>query len=239
MENAKKIRQRLADPTAQMAFSWEAHRGTPWPDFINAPSNAAARKWLAQTGWPERRLLIWGPEATGKTHLLHDWARRRHGKIVTARMIDPARIDDSQLWAIDQLEQGFDPVALLHFINAAREGGRIILLASRVPPSTLLTGLADLSSRLRAMTAIEVRPAEDDLRVKLVIQWLAMRQICIAQDVATWLVHRLPRTNAALMACVTRLDTASLERKRALTRAFITETLPELSQADGEELPVS
>lgn len=239
MENAKKIRHRVVDPSAQMAFTWATHRGGPWPHFINAPSNASARKWLAQTGWPERRLLLWGPAATGKTHLLHDWARRRDGKIVPAELIASARVEASQFWAIDQLEQGFDPVALLHFINAAREGGRILLFASRTPPSSLPSFLPDLTSRLRAITAIEVRSAEDDLRVKLVIQLLAMRQICIAQDVATWLVQRLPRTNAALIASIEQLDKISLESQRALTRAFIAESLPDLTDHDEEETPAS
>ncbi|MBT3808848.1 MAG: DNA replication protein, partial [Rhodospirillaceae bacterium] len=43
-------------------------------DFLVSRSNAEAVEWMDRwPDWPARALAIWGPAASGKTHLGHVW----------------------------------------------------------------------------------------------------------------------------------------------------------------------
>ena len=60
--------------------------------------------------------------------------------------------------ALDDADIIVSEPLLLHLLNTARDRGLRILLAGRTPPSRWPTRLPDLSSRLRAITAVEIRP---------------------------------------------------------------------------------
>lgn len=202
-------------------------------DFLPAPSNAEARAWLARPAqWPQRRLALWGGEGQGKTHLLHLWAGRQAG----ARLSGPAlrfdgRFPDRPL-AIDDAELAPER-ALLHLLNAALEAGQPVLLAARLPPARWRVALPDLASRLRAVTTVALRPAEDALLRALLARLLAERQMAVDEAVQDWLLLRLPRTQAAMREIAARLDHASLAAGRRVTRALAADALARLA-ADGE-----
>src|SRR4051794_6223192 len=98
--------------------------------FLPGAGNQLALDFLANTAtWPRGQLALWGARGSGKTHLLHIWARN-HG----AGVIDAARLrrpiwPDSAL-AVDDIDQLPSEPALLHLLNAAAEAGRKLLLAS-------------------------------------------------------------------------------------------------------------
>jgi chromosomal replication initiation ATPase DnaA len=100
-----------------------------------------------------------------------------------------------------------------------------VLLAGRTPPSRWPIRLPDLSSRLRAVTSVEIRPPDDDLLAALLMHLLADRQLTVAQPVQAWLLTRLPRSPAALRQAVERLDGASLAVGKAITRSLAAEVL--------------
>ena len=83
--------------------------------------------------------------------------------------------------------------------------------------------LPDLSSRLRAVAAVEIRPPDDALLAALLTHLLSDRQLSVPLPVQSWLLTRLPRSPAALRAAVVLLDRASMETGRSITRTFATE----------------
>ena len=62
--------------------------------------------------------------------------------------------------ALDDADTVAAEPLLLHLLNTARDRGLRVLLAGRTPPSRWPVRLPDLSSRLRAITAVEIRPPE-------------------------------------------------------------------------------
>ncbi|AQS87111.1 chromosome replication initiator DnaA [Neoasaia chiangmaiensis NBRC 101099] len=205
--------------------------------FVPAVSNAAARTWLAQMNWPDRRLWLWGPEGSGKTHLLHVWADRMAAPVVDARHLDSETLlrDDPACaaLAIDSLESCRDERALLHLLNRAREKRVRLLLAARVPPARLDVALPDLASRLRAIAAVAIARPDDRLRATLLLRLLAERQLVVPQPVVDWLWQHLPRTGSAILQAVQRLDEAALTHGRPVTRAFAQLVLADLLAPDG------
>jgi chromosomal replication initiation ATPase DnaA len=201
-------------------------------DFCAAPSNAEACAWLRRTeAWPGHRLALWGEAGRGKTHLLHVWAARNGAGIRTGPELAGLPEVTGGV-AIDDADAMVDEAALLHLLNAAGEAAFPVLLASRAPPARWQVCLADLASRLRATTAVEIGPPEDDLLRVLLARLLAQRQLRPTVSVQDWLLRRLPRSAEALREAVVRLDAAALEQRRNITIHFAAEVLANILTPD-------
>jgi chromosomal replication initiation ATPase DnaA len=194
--------------------------------FLAAGSNEAARTWLGRTEvWPERRLALWGGEDCGKTHLLRIWAGRNSAEVIDGPALSGLFEMASPGVAIDEAERA-DETALLHLLNIARDFGRPVLLAARLPPARWTIGLRDLASRLRAITSVEIGAPDDDLLRRLLLHWLAERQLVADETLHDRLLLRLPRSPEVLWAAVARLDVEALRsRKRTVTPAMVREAL--------------
>jgi chromosomal replication initiation ATPase DnaA len=201
-------------------------------DLIEAPSNGEAMAWLASgAAWPQGRLVLWGPEGCGKTHLLHVWAARAGALVLPGGALPrepdrperPAAIDDADTAAEHPL---------LHLLNAHAEAGRPVLLASRAAPARWAIGLPDLASRLRAAIAVEIRPPEESLLRALLARLLYERQLAVQEPIQDWLLLRLPRTPAAMREVAARLDRAALGTGGRVTRAVAAEVARTMAEWD-------
>lgn len=207
-------------------------------DFREAPSNAAACDWLRRTsGWPGGRLALWGPAGCGKTHLLHIWARRSGSALLCGGALRGLpELPQATGIALDNADAVEDETALLHLLNAAGEAGLPVLLAARTPPARWPTRLPDLTSRLRAITAVDIGAPEDALLRALLARLLSERQLRVAESVQAWLLPRLPRTAAAIGAAVARLDAAAMTTHQTITIPFARHVLgDEISGTDEEQ----
>ncbi len=203
-------------------------------DLLTAPCNADALAWLDRTtAWPAGRLALWGAAGCGKTHLLHVWARARRAVLLSAPDLPAFALPPPRPVALDDA-QAADETALLHLLNSAAEAGWPVLLAARLPPARWQTRLADLASRLRATTAVQIEPADDALLRALLARLLAERQIAVPEPVQSWLLARLPRSAGALSAAADRLDRAALAAGRPITRALAAAALQDLLAADDD-----
>jgi chromosomal replication initiation ATPase DnaA len=203
-------------------------------DFLRAPSNDAAWSWVEREDWPDRRLALWGDAGCGKTHLLHIWARWRGARLLNGPEL---RSLDQLPWvgglALDDADRISDERLLLHLLNTVRDRSFPILLVGREPPSRWPVRLPDLSSRLRAISAVEILPPEDALRRDLLMRLLAERQLDVSPSVQEWLLLHLTRSAAALADAVARLDQASLSLGKAITRAMAARIL--LNEPDTQD----
>lgn len=220
-------------------------------DFLPAASNREALAWL-DVDWPERRLALWGPAGCGKSHLLHIWAQKVGARILTGQTLTDqpgtdqavgglAAMPENAAVVVDDADTVGSETLLLHLLNTARDRGLHVLLSARTPPSRWPVSLADLSSRLRAVTAVEIRPPSDDLLTGLLMRLLSDRQLSVAQSVQDWMLTRLPRSPAALRQAVARLDRASLRSGKPITVSFATKVLldDEFAVADEDEVSMS
>lgn len=215
-------------------------------DFLPADSNRKALAWL-EGDWPDRRLALWGPSGCGKSHLLHIWAERIGATILPGQMLTSQTLLDLDAMpergalALDDADTIASEPLLLHLLNTARDRGLSVLISGRTAPARWPVRLPDLSSRLRAITAVEIRPPSDDLLAALLMRLVSDRQLKVTQSVQDWLLTRLPRSPTALLQAVVRLDRASLAFGKAITRSLATKVLVdgELSGADADEISMS
>lgn len=201
--------------------------------FLPAPCNEAALAWMRRTAeWPLGRLALWGPAGSGKSHLLHLWAGSEvvdgPGLRFSGPPAGPVAVDRADLAPAHDL---------LHLLNAAAEAGQPVLLAARAAPARWDVDLPDLSSRLRAITAVEIRAADETLLRSLLARLLAERQIPVAEEVQDWLLLRLPRTQAAIREAADRLDSAALARGGPVSRAVARDVLASMIEATAGAAP--
>jgi chromosomal replication initiation ATPase DnaA len=214
----------------QLALPFPERSDFTAADFMGAPSNADALAWLRRTpDWPDGRLVVWGEEGCGKSHLLTIWAAEAEGRVSQAPALrgvpDPP---DAPRIAIDDADAIRDEEALLHLLNAAQESRIPVLMAARSPPARWKLRLPDLASRVRASAAVRILPPDEELLRALLSRLLSARQIAVARSVQDWLLLRLPRTPAAIREAAARLDRAALAGHTAVTRGLAARVVDDL-----------
>lgn len=197
-------------------------------DFLpHAGARLALEMIAGDKPWPQDRLVLWGGAGAGKTHLLHIWASEHGASLRAGAALDEPFWPDGPV-AIDDADQVLSEQALLHVVNAAAESRHRVLLSMTRPPARRRIQLADLASRLRATMAIEIGPQDDAMRAALLAKLLSERQLVVLPSVQSFILTRLPRTAAAILDAVRRLDEAALAAQSAISRALAADCLAPL-----------
>jgi DnaA family protein len=186
------------------------------PDFANfvagANREALSRVMaLAAETLEERIVYLWGAPGSGRSHLLAAAARANPGLVIA---------DDVQ--SFDERAQH----ALFLAINEAREGGPGVLAAGDAPPARLALR-ADLASRLAWGLVYQLAPLTDADKAEHLKGLAAARGLLLSDEVAAYLLARLPRDMASLTAVMEVLDRYSLIRQRPLTLPLVRKALSE------------
>lgn len=207
-------------------------------DFIESPSNEAARRWLTRPeDWPGGRLALYGEAAVGKSHLLHVWAQRSHATVVVGPALRGMPALPHEAVAVDDADLVAEEPSLLHLLNAAEEAGARVLLAGRAAPARWRVRLPDLASRLAATHAVPVAEPDETLLAMLFARLLSERQVAVAAPLQAWLLAHLPRHPAAIGEAAARLDRASLAAGRRVGRRLALGALESLLTEDESLMP--
>ena len=208
-------------------------------DLLEDASNREALAWLRRPErWPNNRLALAGPPATGKTHMLRGLAAGRGWPVLDGtrlRGLPPEAPAGAAGLALDDADCAPEEEALLHLLNICAERGQPLLLAGREPPARWPVALPDLRSRLRAMAVAAVGPPEDALLAALLRKHFADRQLRLDPALAAWLLPRLPREAAAVAEAAARLDRAALAGGGRVTRALASLVLRGTPGFGGED----
>lgn len=203
-------------------------------DFLVSNSNAEAVEWVDRwPDWPARALAIWGPAASGKTHLAHVWCDVSGGILIGPD--DVLGADAAQLRArgaclcVDDADRlagdGAGEEALLHLYNYVLETDGALLLVGGEAPARWNIRLADLASRMKALSGAGISAPDDDLLASLMVKQFRDRQLRVGEDVVLYLVARMERSFAAVAGIVAAIDAAALERRRDITVPLAREIL--------------
>jgi len=214
----------------QLALALPHAESLTHDNFLEGPANAAGLALI--DGWPEwpnRLMVLAGPEGSGKSHLAAIWTEQAGARSTAAHALTPANVPAAlatgALVVEDLRSQDFDERALFHLLNLAREDQAYVLITAREPPSTLPVELRDLRSRLRAMPVVSLLPPDDQLFRALIVKFCADRQLAIDEALVSYLTTRIERSYAAVRQAVELLDREALRLGRPVTRALAAELL--------------
>lgn len=199
-------------------------------NFMEGAANAQALALVdAWPDWPNRVMMLVGPEGSGKSHLAAIWAAEAGARSVSAQTLTPDNVPGelaTGALVVDDLDPAsFDERALFHLLNLAREDEAYVLMTGRTLPSAFPVALRDLRSRLRAVSVVTLAPPDDHLFRALIVKLFADRQTIVDESVVSYLATRIERSSAAARQAVEALDHEALRQGRAITRALAAEVL--------------
>jgi DnaA family protein len=184
------------------------------PSFDNfiAGENAEALARVRQLASGELReaiVYLWGAAGSGRTHLLRAAAGANASLTIA---------DDVQTLDADGQQRLFGA------INAARDGQGAVLAAGSVPPAALALR-EDLRSRLAWGLVYHLQPLGETEKMRHLQAEAARRGLTLSDEIAAYLLARVPRDMATLTALLEAIDREALTRKRPLTLPLVREVL--------------
>jgi DnaA family protein len=206
------------------------------PTFDNfvPGANAAAVAHLTALVPPAPPVYLWGPAASGKTHLLQALVARWQAAGQTAAWFDAA---DAEPWAlqpqwalvvVDRCEQ-LSPAAqhaAFALFEAASAQGVQWLAAGRLPPVDLPLR-DDLRTRLGWGHVFALEPLADRETRAALRREADHRGIFLPDEVMDYLLVRFPRDLGHLMRALDRLDEFGLAKGRRVTLPLVRQMLAE------------
>lgn len=201
--------------------------------FRPSKCNAQALALIEGGGWPSGKLVLTGPEGSGKTHLLHIWVAAQSGILLTPDALAQADIDalaQQGAVALDDADAvaGGAETALFHLHNLLAVQGGQLLLAARAPVRDWGLTLPDLASRLMAASHVTLAAPDDALLAEVLAKLFADRQITIPDTLIPFLIARMERSLAAAQRLVAQLDAEAMARKKPVSRALAADVMQTL-----------
>ncbi len=221
-------------PHAQIPFDLGHRTAMGREDFLIAPNNQDAVAWIdLWPEWPAPALILYGPVASGKSHLAAVWGEKSNAACVqpdsltdeTIRHIASAAKhvileDADNLVGNIEAEKG-----LFHLYNLFKEERRSILLTLVEPPVRRSFALPDLASRLRAAPAVAIREPDEVLLASVLVKMFNDRQLRVGQDVINYIVLHMERSFEAARRIVEEADRKALIQKRGVSIPLVREIL--------------
>ena len=174
----------------------------------NAEALARVRD-LAAGKLREAIIYLWGETGSGRSHLLRAAARANASLVIA---------DDVQSFDAEAQRELFGAM------NAARDGRAGVLAAGSAPPPLLLLR-EDLRSRLAWGLVYHLKPLAEAEKLRHLQGEASRRGLVLSDEIASYLLARVPRDMATLTALLEALDRHALARKRPLTLPLVREVL--------------
>tara|TARA_B100001769_G_scaffold16142_1_gene10902 strand:+ start:34 stop:741 length:708 start_codon:yes stop_codon:yes gene_type:complete len=185
-------------------------------------------------------IYIWGPQGTGKTHLLQaackqanemDW----HVTYIPLEQYRDFSIDildglgKLDLVCIDDLEFIIDNIEwqqrVTLLFNEIRDNKNSIIISSKISPNNIKIDLDDLKSRLVWGHVFKIKAADDELKIKILKKEANERSFNLNDDVVEFLIRRSNRDLTSLIEILDEIDRSSLAAKRKITVPFVKELI--------------
>jgi len=191
----------------------------------------------------QRWIYWWGPEGSGRTHLLNaienaaekfglehitltpfepsSWVRAEEKMATLTESTTPSVITVDDVDRLDDRLVG----SLFRILNGVQASKAIhVFMAGNAAPANLKLR-EDLRTRLGWGLVFQTQLLDDDEKIQALEEAAKARGLVLSPDVLPWLLSRFYRDMPSLMALIDALDAYSLETKRAVTLPLVRELL--------------
>ena len=205
----------------------------------NAMLVEGLRQLVAGTG--EQFIYLWGAPGCGLTHLLQAACHEAQTLGLSMQYL-PLR--DLVGYAPEDLFNGLETLdlvcldclpsvagrpdwelAIFNLYNRLRDANKKLLVAAEHSPRELALNLEDLRSRLQWGLTYQVQSLTDQDKQQALQLRARARGLELSDEVAQYIIQRLPRDTNELFWQLQRLDHASLSEQRKLTIPFVKKVL--------------
>jgi DnaA family protein len=218
----------------QLALGVRLRAGAVYESFAPGPNAEILTALRSSSVLP---LWLWGPQGSGKTHLLQaacaaKGAAAAYFPLDRSVALPPealAGYERSSVLCIDDVDQVAGNQdwerALFRLFNEAAELRTRLIFAAAVAPRQASWVLDDWRSRAASCVVYQVHELDDEGRVEALRLRAAQRGLQLPHETAEYLLKRMPRDLPSLFEVLDALDEASLVEQRRLTIPFIRDEL--------------
>ncbi|MEO2172859.1 MAG: DnaA regulatory inactivator Hda [bacterium] len=199
-------------------------------NYIGAAGNELQQKFTGPFDW----IHVWGYPGTGRSHLLQACCHRYEASIYLAGLrghkVDVLDgLESMNLICIDDIDEILGRAdweeALFHLMNAVKDQGKRIILASERQASALPVRLSDLHSRIISAASIETADLTDEQKLQALMQRAHIRGFRLGEEVGRFILSRSSRDMRQLLDLLCRLGLETLRQGKTVTIPFVKQIL--------------
>lgn len=210
---------------------------------------AAVRRLLAGD---QSLVWLWGPPASGRTHLLEaaaDQVMQDGGTVLFVAFAADAlpgpaflegAAEGATLVCLDDIDRIAGDAAweeaLFHLFNGLRARGGRLLVSASSPPARSPLHLPDLKSRFSLALTVALPALTDDARLAILTFRAACRGLELPPETGHYLLARGSRRLDDLIALLRELDRAALVQQRRLTVPFVRQVIAQRQTLPHEQV---
>ena len=208
----------------QSYFNYNLKPGLAIDDFFVSISNKKAYNFILNKKIDNKKILLIGPNKSGKTHLGKIW--QKNNNAVSYENNFEIILNYKKNIFIDDFLKNINEEKIFHLINHCSINKLTILLTSKKEVFEHNFLLKDLVSRLKTFNLLRINLPDDDLIINLIIKLLHDKQIIIKnEEIFHYILKRIERSYAEIFLLIENIDKLSLEKKRELTIPLIKKLL--------------
>ena len=208
----------------QSYFNYNLKPGLAIDDFFVSTSNKKAYSFILNKKIDNKKILLIGPNKSGKTHLGKIW--QKNNNAISYENNFEIILNYKKNIFIDDFLKNINEEQIFHLINHCSINKLTILLTSNKEVFEHNFLLKDLVSRLKTFNLLRIDLPDDDLIINLIIKLLHDKQIIIKnEEIFHYILKRIERSYAEIFLLIENIDKLSLEKKRELTIPLIKKLL--------------
>ena len=208
----------------QSYFNYNLKPGLAIDDFFVSTSNQKAFNFILNKKIDNKKILLIGPNKSGKTHLGKIW--QKNNNAISYENNFEIILNYKKNIFIDDFFKNINEEQIFHLINHCSINKLTILLTSNKEVFEHNFLLKDLVSRLKTFNLLRINLPDDDLIINLIIKLLHDKQIIIKnKEIFHYILKRIERSYAEIFLLIENIDKLSLEKKRELTIPLIKKLL--------------
>jgi len=208
----------------QSYFNYNLKPGLAIDDFFVSTSNKKAYNFILNKKIDNQKILLIGPNKSGKTHLGKIW--QKNNNAVSYENNFEIILNYKKNIFIDDFLKNINEEQIFHLINHCSINKLTILLTSKKEVFEHNFLLKDLVSRLKTFNLLRIDLPDDDLIINLIIKLLHDKQIIIKnEEIFHYILKRIERSYEEVFLLIENIDKLSLEKKRELTIPLIKKLL--------------